>query len=105
MATKKKKPVLKTKKESALIVDHNDLEKFILQCTGHEYECLSGEEWGNDSQHRFTVESKMNEYDIEEWETFKLNGSTECFKLGYILDGLCKDGFLKAGNYLITVSW
>lgn len=115
MASKKKttkvvamtppKLVLRCETETVHKVDVNDLETFIQAVTGHTYECVPNEEWGNDSQHRFNVDGKMQDYQKEDWESFKKTGKEESFNLRCILEGLVADGHLAAGTYLITVCW
>lgn len=100
-----KKPALKLVTETIHKVDSYDLEEFIEKVTGHTYEIVASEEWSNDSQHRFTVEAKLDKWNKEDWNTFKATGEAECYRLRAILNGLCADGHIPAGNYLVTVCW
>ncbi len=101
----KTRPVLRVSTVTIHTVDVYDLEAFIKAVTGHTYECVPNEEWGNDSQHRFEVDGEMPDYQQKDWENFKRTGKQESFRLRSILEGLVKDGHLAAGNYLITVCW
>jgi hypothetical protein len=112
MAAKKKavtmskpKPVLRCETETIHKVDVYDLETFIQAVTGHTYECVANQEWSNDSQHRFSVDGKMLDYEVEVWEKFKRTGVEESYILRNILEGLVMDGHVPSGTYLITVSW
>lgn len=96
---------LKVKTEAVHVVELNDLEQFIRQTTGHTYEIVPNEEWGNDQYHRFEIDDKLGGYKKEEWEAFKLTGVEHQYRLHTILSGLCMDGHLAPGIYLINVSW
>jgi hypothetical protein len=99
-------PQLKMTTQTVTTVDYNDLETFIHDVTGQKYEIVPSEEWENDSQHRKHVDGKLMDHDKKDWESFKKGkASTKCFILQSILDGLCAEGFLPAGDYLVTVSW
>lgn len=53
---------LKVKTETVHVVEVNDLEQFIHETTGHTYEIVPNEEWGNDEQHRFNIDGKLEGY-------------------------------------------
>jgi hypothetical protein len=94
--------MLKTYKGEYLCVEYRDLEQFILEETGHEYEVLPNEEYGNDSVHRFQVHADRS---TPYWETFKATGEQKPFYLDAILNGLCADGKIEPGGYLVCVCW
>jgi len=87
---------------SFFCVEYRDLEQFILEETGHEYEIIPNEEFRNDSVHRYRVHADLKTH---YWEEFKTTGEQKPFNLDEILLGLCADGKISAGNYLICVSW
>jgi hypothetical protein len=99
------KPVLECNEEIIRSVDYYTLDQYIKKVTGHDYDCVGSEEWGNDSQHRFNVRTITAKYELKEWKKFKKSGTKEGFMLRIILYGLCTDGFIPAGMYLITVCW
>jgi hypothetical protein len=108
------KPAPKLQKTTETIhsVDVYDLEPFIEAVTGQKYECVCEEEWSNDSQHRIFVDGKLSEWDQKDWDDFKSLGkrdpkrcSGQGFLLHVIMNGLCSDGKIEAGLYLITVCW
>jgi hypothetical protein len=99
------KPLLRYKTETVHRVKVDDLETFIEAVTGHYYNCVLNEEWYNDSHHRFEVNGEMCDWEKESWDVFKKTGEQWSFCLPVILKGLVKDGRLKAGVYVITVSW
>lgn len=87
-------------------IGYKKLDDFIKSVTGQEYECVCAEEWSNDSEHHFVVTGKLDNYDREEWNQFRaLGGKDSSFILGAILNGLCEEGHLPAGDYLISVCW
>jgi hypothetical protein len=96
---------LKCKTETINSVEVSDLEEFIEQATGHAYEIVPNEEWGNDEQHRFVVSGELIDYQKKDWEEFKSSGRQHQYRLQYILDGLCCDKQLLPGTYIINVSW
>ena len=96
---------LKVKTETIHSVECRDLESFIKEVTGHDYAPVPYEEWGNDSQHRFKVDGIMTNYMLEDWNTFKTSGQSENYLLRTILNGLCADGHIPAGIYLVCVCW
>jgi hypothetical protein len=93
---------LPTKTETYICVGDSDLEWFIKQETGHEV-CISElANCGNDTNLVYNVETIKDLY-IEDWNEFKASG--ERCGLITILDGLCGEGKIKPGKYLINVSW
>lgn len=97
--------ILKCKTETVNTVEVDDLEQFIQETTGHAYEVVSNEEWGNDEQHRFEIGAGLLNYQQADWDTFKSTGEHRQYWLRIILDGLCADGHLLPGVYMINVSW
>ncbi len=96
---------LKVRTETTRVVDYKDLDAFIRHHTGRDYNCVADEEWGNDSQHSFTVAPLKADYNRRDWDAFKAGTRGEGYMLGTILDGLCSEGKLPAGNYLVEVCW
>lgn len=96
---------LKCKTETVHTVELNDLEQFILEKTGHAYEIVPNEEWSNDQQHRFEISGYLHSYQNTDWNLFKVSGMQGRYQLRTILNGLCSDGHLEKGIYLINVSW
>jgi hypothetical protein len=91
--------------ETVHVVEVNDLETFIREQTGHSYEVVPNEEWGNDEQHRFDIDGKLDEWNINDWNEFKSDGVEHQYRTRTIMNGLCADGKLDAGIYVINVSW
>lgn len=96
---------LKCKTETVNVVEVDDLERFIRETTGHAYEIVPNEEWGNDEQHRFEIDGQLEDSNLEDWKAFKYDGEQHQYRTQTILNGLCKDGYLLPGTYVINVSW
>lgn len=104
MAARKKGPVLKADKETTLRVCYDDLNTFIKQVTGKRYESECYLDGGHDSNHRFVVSgwednTDLDRFYIKEWEEFKAGGKDPSVQV--ILDGLCSEGYIEEGTYII----
>jgi len=101
------KPILRCKTETVINVDMYDLESFIKEVTGRTYEIQAGEEWGNDSEHRFKIDGKMQTWQADDWASFKAGTMkrSATLKLRAYLEGLCADGHIQPGTYIISVSY
>jgi hypothetical protein len=98
-------PILKCKTETVNLVEVDDLERFIKEATGHTYEIVPNEEWGNDEQHRIEVDGDLLDFHQENWDAFKSTGYQHQYRLQSIMNGLCADGHLQPGTYVVNVSW
>lgn len=96
--------MLKCKIALVVNVNYEDLESFILEETGQEYDIPPNEECGNDTYLKFNVSDVANTYSLNQWEAFKA-GKGSSFMLSYILHGLCVENKIQPGEYLIQVSW
>ena len=66
----------------------------------HGYECVAENEWCNDQSHTFNVSAALpDKYELE-----KLANNQEPYTCA-ILDWMCADGLIEAGEYLVNVSW
>jgi hypothetical protein len=102
------------KKKTIIEVDYKDLQNFIFENSGVEYDIVSKEEMNNDSIKTFVIyepdiENKSYQYIIESqleiWKKVKEEKLISCFVLEAILQGLCSEGKIESGNYLVKVSW
>lgn len=89
--------------KTTIEVDYKDLEQFIKAETGQGYNISVGEELVNDFSRSY---SKINDVvgNEEEWNKFKTTGKGR-FILRTILEGLCSEGKIPPGDYLVKVSW
>lgn len=95
---------LKQRTEVVHIVDYFDLDAFIEEACGIEIECQQIECWGNNTQHRFVVKP-LRSYEKELWEEIRTTKVVKDYSLRTILNGLCTEGKLEEGVYLIMVCW
>lgn len=99
------KPELVKKTETIHTVDSYDLDDFIREVYGIKSECQQTEEWGNDTKHRFKIEPLTKDIDKTYWETIKSTKSIPMYDIRIVLCGMCMEGKIEAGVYLISVSW
>lgn len=95
-------PQLKCNIEVLHTVSDRDLDAFIRQVTGQNYESVAYEEWGNGESHAFNVDGK----DVDEdCIAALLAGKPRHYSLGDILNYLVREQYLVAGKYLVKASW
>lgn len=93
-------------------MDYNELQKLIHEKFGFtEYDFVSVEECGNDSEHSFDVDGKLDKFDKEtlsQWE----NGNPQMRGKKYVhysnsvlLNALCFHGIIEPGEYIVEVCW
>ncbi len=71
-----------------------------------DYNFVLLEECGNHSEHSFDVNDEIDEDDLEMWEESKGEGSGSLmYNNGIVLNKLCVDGHIEAGEYIVNVSW
>ena len=92
-------------------VDYNDLDEAITDFLKSKsftnrnfekygYESIAENEWSNDCQHSFIVQPELP----DEYDQKRLNDNdAPC--TGTLLNWMCADGLIEAGEYLVTVSW
>lgn len=106
------KPTLKCEIETVYTVDYRDLEEFVKNIYGGDYEFVAVQECSNDTDHKFTVDGKMclssseklNEYKRKDAEKIR-SGQYPNYCNNLLLDCLVVDGYIQPGTYLIQVSW
>ena len=100
------KPTLKATTKTYIEVDYGDLDNFINACfPGAEYECAVFEEWGNNTKHSIMVDGNLCCSDADDYAEFKSTLKPEQWRLRRYLNGMCADGLIPAGTYLISVYW
>jgi|SRR5579859_1480941 len=87
-------------------VDYNDLETFIRQETNNKNcELVCSEEWSNDSYYYIGVKNQaLSDYEQQVFNAFQA-GKEKDYVLRIVMQKLCLDGKIPAGDYLIHVSW
>ena len=111
---------MKTNKVSLVEVDYNEIDKAVTDFLRKKkilnepdpnvewwkqkkinYECVAYEEWGNYQSHTIDIEAEMPEqYDMD-----RLNKGNLHYHLRTILNWMCCENEIEAGEYLISVSW
>lgn len=100
---------MKTTKKTILEVDYNELDKSINEFLKEkgikgEFEVVADEELNNDSQKSFLVDGKEDEfflkYDLPDIKKGKFS-----FKTGTILNWMCIEGKIEAGEYIVDICW
>jgi hypothetical protein len=99
------RPLPKCTTETRYVVDYGDFEDYIRDMTGHAVNIACMEETGNDTSIDLTVSAEIDDYDMKKWEKFKADGKEPSFGLRAILNGLCSEGKLLPGDYLINICW
>jgi hypothetical protein len=99
--------ILKFKHRELYTVDYHDLERFVKKCypSIKEYDFPAVEECGNDTDHEFNVTGNLAKCDATSASDIKMTGNVPLWHNHVVLDMLCADGFIPAGNYLVKVSW
>ncbi len=95
---------LKCSVKTVISVEYRDLEQFIEAETGHEYDITENEEIGNDTARTYNVDDNLSTWELKDWAEFKV-GSNKQYILRTILCGLCSEGKIQPGKYLVRVSW
>lgn len=99
---------LKYTERTFLEVDYSDLNSFIKDLYGHDFECVADQEWTNYSKHEFNISKSdhesMFDSDVEKLQTWKDTGKGQ-YLLRFILEDLVAQGKIPEGRYLIDVFW
>lgn len=97
---------LKVRTQHVHLVDHKELDRFIEEAYGLEgYSFVATEQAPNQSDHPFTVDGTYDaDDDYDDIRDIK-RGKVPLFRTQLLLDIMCKDGLLPAGNYLVNVAW
>lgn len=86
-------------------VDVFDFDLFVEQTYGFNPETVTSEEASNDSTLSFDgIDGKLDEWGTDKVENF-LKGEFVSFATRSLLNKLCQEGKIPAGDYLIKVSW
>lgn len=98
-------PVLKTKRRIVLATDYNDLDNFISQVYGRDFESIADQEWSNYEDHEINVEPEpLDAYDEKKLKDF-LAGEWPSGMLHILLTDMANRKLIEPGNYLISVFW
>jgi hypothetical protein len=93
------------RKEVTTEIGYKELEELIEKTYGREYCTVSGEEWYNDSSHRYALKmAKLDEHEIAELQVWRTQGTGK-YLLRTILQDMVNNGNLDAGHYTVEVCW
>lgn len=96
---------LKCKEVTTVEVNYGDLEDFVNQVyKTKDYSFTEKAECGNDTDHRFKIDGKLDRYGKEALEKLK-SGSDRGVSNQDVLESLCFEGHIKPGTYIIRVCW
>jgi len=97
--------VSKLTKKVTVSMDSYDLERLALLVYGHSFCFQADQECGNDTYHHFDVEKdEIDEYDREELDKYK-NGGHGFMIAGKLLNDLCDQDIIEAGEYILNLSY
>jgi len=96
---------LKAKYIKYICIDYSDLERYLKYIWKKE-KSVEILESPNDASYSFEKIKKDEKYfEDKDYQKIINNGYFEWWRLRTVLMGLCKDGKIIEGNYLINVSW
>jgi hypothetical protein len=82
--------------------DYSEIEALAEKHYGAKgYSFVAVQECGNDSSHSFRVSNKMGKKEAEQIRKGKIPN----YHNGDLLNCLCADGFIEAGDYVVKVCW
>lgn len=87
-------------------LSYRELEEILNQhFPGVDPDLVAREEWNNDEEHSFTVDTRLDEYDTKKLASYIAGEWTKWGTTGVLLNALCLKGVIPSGEYLIDVSW
>lgn len=92
------------RKETTIYVDSFDLDKFVSNHYGVKFNFVAKEEATNDSEHAFTVNGRVDDFEEEEFEPW-VKGERNWISTYAILNDLARKGLIEKGSYIIEVCW
>lgn len=96
---------LKTKKVEYFEVDYGDLEAFIEEVYGQEFNLACDQETGNDTALTMEVKKeRLGEYDRDKIDRWIRDGE-ESYMFRVLMFDLCNKDLIEPGNYVIEISW
>jgi hypothetical protein len=100
-------PSLRTTERTIISVDSFDLSQYLADVYGRSVEVAACWKSGNDTSHERCVDGTLNEWDEQTLAAFvageRLNSEYNLPEV--LLNDLVRRGDLRAGDYLIEVSW
>lgn len=87
-------------------VDYSDLDNFIEEVYGHQYEIVGAEECGNYCSKTYNIKKEaLDDYDVKRLNEFIANGKYQYLSPNVLLTDCCNRDLIPAGEYLIDIFW
>lgn len=100
--------LLTGKTKTFKVVDYHTVDKVIneeMPQLSRPYECVSEEEWSNDSCYIVDVDGELSDYEMKDIREMLTTGKIKAYRTRTILNYLCQHEKIDKGEYLIQVSW
>lgn len=104
---------MKIKTKTIHHVDYSELERFIQEVYGFEYEMASDMETSNDTSHEFRVTfveardldnpNSPDSHRLQDWKSSQ--GRKQMWGPQLILLDLLRQGKIPEGDYVVRISW
>jgi hypothetical protein len=92
-------------KQVVYTADYGEVEKWIEEVYGHEFEIVAQDELSNDSTLSVEVQgSGLDRWSQAHMEAFATTGVAE-MRTWAVLEDMCTKGLLEPGTYVIDVGW
>lgn len=85
-------------------VDYRELEEFIQDTYGFQYEVVAAEECGNDTSLAFTVGTNFDNNDALLFEEMR-QGIWHPYRTHMLLTKLASEGKIPTGKYIVEICW
>lgn len=97
-------PNLNIRTQTTHHVDCWDLEQFIKDRYGINYEIVAAEEASNDSTLHFSVDGNLQGYELDDVRKL-ISGNWIPFRTRQLLNLMCFNEEIPTGEYYIEISW
>lgn len=95
------------KRVSLTEVGYKDVERLVKEKypSLSEYSYAAVQVCGNDERHAYSLTGKLDKYEQEKWQAVVAEQGLCEYANDVILNKLCADGHIPAGEYEVVVSW
>ena len=91
--------------KTVIEMSDDELDALVREKLGFtQYEFIPVQECGNNSGHQFKVDGRLSPHATQVLDRWA-NGEFVHYSNNAILNKLCADAHIPAGNYIITVCW
>lgn len=92
------------KTKTVIEIDYNELNELVKGKLGYKKYRFGDDGVANDSIHSFEIDGKLDDYQIKECAEYAA-GTNEYCSDDTVLNKLCAEGHIPAGEYLVSVCW